>query len=160
METEIITGLSSFLTFKLGDEKFAINIGHVKKILELEDVTKVPNVPDYYRGVINLFGDVLPVVNARQRFGMEMVPDSEKTCIIVLMLNMGNEFFSVGIVVDQVDQVVAIYENQMKDPPAFGKRFEHEFIKSIANIDNEFIIILEGQNLFSEYDLNFKPADG
>ena len=155
METEIIQGLNSYLTFQLGEEKFAVNIGHVRKILEMTEITKVPHVPDYYKGVINLFGDVLPVVSGRQRFGMELVDNTEKTCIIVLVLSNEEDLFSVGLIVDQVHQVIRIEENQMKPTPDFGKRFEHDFIKSIANVNDEFIIILDVDNLFRADELEF-----
>ena len=155
METDIIQGLNSYLTFQLGEERFAVNIGHVKKILEMTEVTKVPHVPDYYKGVINLFGDVLPVVSTRQRFGMDLVDYTEKTCIVVLMLANNEDSFSVGLVVDQVHQVIRIEDEQMKSTPDFGKRFEHDFIKSIASIGDEFIIILDVDNLFNAEELEF-----
>ncbi len=159
MERDIIQGLNSYLTFQLGSEKFAVNIGHVKKILELSDVTKVPHVPDYYMGVINLFGDVLPVICTRKRFGMELIDHAERTCIIVLMMAHEEESFSVGIVVDQVHQVLQLDDSHMKLPPDLGKRFEHDFIKSIANINDEFIIVLDVDSLFNENELELISTD-
>ncbi len=153
MKGEIIHGLNSYLTFQLGDEKFAVNIGHVKKILEQTDITKVPNVPDYYKGIINLFGDVLPVINARQKFGMETIDDTQNTCIIVLMLSYESESFSAGFIVDQVHQVITIKEEQMQAPPGLVKRMQQNFIKSIASVKDEFIIILDVENLFNTSDL-------
>lgn len=159
MKTEIINGLNSYLTFQLGEEKFAVNIGHVKKILEKSDVTKVPHVPKYYKGVINLFGDVLPVVCARQRFGMETIEYTETTCIIVLMLSLNEESFSIGFIVDQVHKVMEIADDQMQSPPGFGSQMKHEFIKSIANVKDEFVIILDVDKLFDASDLELINHD-
>ena len=153
MGSEIIQGLNSYLTFQLGEEKFAVNIGHVKKILEKTDTTKVPNVPDYYKGVVNLFGDVLPVICARRKFSMDEAEYTDKTCIIVLMLTYEEESFSVGFIVDQVHQVMVINEDQMKPTPGLGKGQQHEFIKSIANVKDEFIIVLDVEKLFNASDL-------
>ncbi|MGQ8338487.1 chemotaxis protein CheW [Sunxiuqinia sp. A32] len=153
METQIIKGLNSYLTFQLGEERFAVNIGHVKKILEMTEITKVPHVPDYYLGVINLFGEVLPVISAGKRFGIEVAEQTEKTCIVVLMLEAGEEVYSVGLMVDQVHHVMGISSDQLQPPPTIGKRFHHEFIESIANVNEEFIIVLDVDKLFYASDL-------
>ena len=153
MENEIIEGLDSFLSFQLETEKFAVNIGYVKKILEMTNITKVPHVPDYYKGVINLFGDVLPVIDSRLKFGMEQKPYDKDTCIIVLMLSVLEKTSVVGLIVDQVDKVINIPQDQIKEPPEVGDKFKNELIQSIAQVDDEFIILLNVEKIFSNQEL-------
>ncbi len=157
MENQIISGLKSYLTFKIGSEKFAVNIGHVKKILEMTHITRVPQVPDHYLGVINLFGNVLPVIDGRSRFGIERKENDVNTCIVVLMMSGQAETFAAGIVVDQVLEVLNIDDADLTNPPVAGKRFQHDFIRSIANVKEEFIIVLNENKLFEEE--NFTPLN-
>ncbi|HKJ42541.1 MAG TPA: chemotaxis protein CheW [Sunxiuqinia sp.] len=154
MESEIIEGLNAYLSFQLGDEKFAVNIGHVKKILEMTNITRVPHVPEFYKGVINLFGEVLPVIDARLKFGMEEKSYDQDTCMIVLMLTNQGKTNAVGIVVDQVHKVINIPSNQIKEPPEIGGKFKNELIQSIAQIDDHFIILLNVDKLFTTSELN------
>jgi len=153
METEIIKGLDSYLTFQLGEERFAVNIGYVKKILEMTSITKVPHMPEYYLGVINLFGDVLPVIRADKRFGMEESDITDKTCIVVVMIETSEDIFSVGLLVDQVHHVIQIGQGQLQPPPGAGKRFHYNFIQAIANVGDDFIIVLDVDKIFHSDDL-------
>lgn len=155
MENEIIEGLDFYLSFKLGAEKFAVNIGHVKKILEMTSITKVPHVPDYYKGVINLFGDVLPVIDTRLKFGLAEKDYDQNTCIIVLMLSEKEQAKGVGIIVDQVNQVIQVPEEQLKEPPEVGDKFKNELIEAIAQLDEEFIIVLNVEEIFSSREINY-----
>ena len=153
MENEIIEGLDFYLCFQLGAEKFAVNIGHVKKIMEMTNITRVPHVPEFYKGVINLFGEVLPVIDSRLKFGMEEKTYDKNTCIIVLMLSTPEKTNGVGIIVDQVHQVISIPSEQIKEPPEIGDKFKNELIQSIAQKDEEFIIILNVEKIFSTQEL-------
>lgn len=153
MENEIIEGLNAFLSFQLGNEKFAVNIGHVKKILEMTNITKVPNVPDFYKGVINLFGEVMPVIDSRLKFGMEEKSYDKNTCIVVLMMTVQGKTKGLGVVVDQVHEVINIPPDQIKEPPEVGDRFSNELIQAIAQVDDEFIILLNVDKIFSSNEL-------
>lgn len=115
MENEIIEGLDSYLTFHLGEEKFAVNIGHVRKIMEMTNIVRVPHTPPYYKGVINLFGEVLPLIDSRLKFGMEEKNYDKNTCIVVLMMAALENTNGVGIIVDRVDQVIHIPASQIKN---------------------------------------------
>ena len=154
MESEVIKGLHAYLSFQLGNEKFAVNIGYVKKILEMTEITRVPHVPDYYKGVINLFGEVLPVIDARLKFGMEEKNYDQDTCIIVLMLSEEEKTSVVGIIVDQVHKVINISPERIKEPPELGEKFRNDLIQAIAQIDEEFIILLSVDDIFSTNELN------
>ncbi|WP_159520551.1 chemotaxis protein CheW [Sunxiuqinia indica] len=149
MENEIISGLDSYLSFRLGNEKFVVNIGYVKQILEMTTITKVPHMPDYYKGVINLFGDVLPVIDSRVKFNLEEKPYGKSTCIIVLMISNQDVTAKFGLIVDEVRAVLQIADEQIKEPPEIGGKFKNELIHSIANVDGEFIIILNVDDIFS-----------
>lgn len=155
MENEIIEGLDSYLTFQLETEKFAVNIGHVQKILEMTPFTRVPHVPDYYKGVINLFGEVLPVVDGRLKFGMDEKPYDKNTCIIVLMLPVLENASGVGVIVDQVHRVINIPKEQIKEPPEVGGKFKNELIQAIAKVDEEFVIVLNVEKIFSSNEMKF-----
>ena len=153
MENVIIEGLDAYLSFRLGDEKFAVNIGHVTKILEMTSFTRVPHTPAYYKGVINLFGDVLPVIDSRLKFGIEEKPYDHDTCIIVLVLPVLKKSSGVGLIVDQVEQVVNIPAAQIKEPPEIGEKFKNELVKAIAQVNDEFIIILNVEKIFSQQEI-------
>ena len=150
MNSQIIKGLNSYLVFQLGPEKFAANIGHVKKILEMSRITKVPHAPDLYLGVINLFGEILPVVDGRKKFDFQEAEITNNTCIIVFMLPVDGDVYQVGMVVDQVLQVADLTGGGLSSPPRTGKKFRFEFISSIARLRDEFILVLNMEKLFEK----------
>jgi purine-binding chemotaxis protein CheW len=145
--------INSYLTFKLGDEAFAAHVSKVLNILEMVRITKVPDMPDYMRGVINLRGNVLPVVDTRLKFNMPIVEDSVNTCIVVLEISIEDKIVNIGAIVDAVQEVIEIEPNQIKDIPSLGKRYRSEFIQGMVERDNHFIMILDMDKIFSEYDI-------
>ncbi len=145
--------INSYLTFKLGDEAFAAHVSKVLNILEMARITKVPDMPDYMRGVINLRGNVLPVVDTRLKFNMPIVEDSVNTCIVVLEISIEDKIVNIGAIVDAVQEVIEIEPNQIKDIPSLGKRYKSEFIQGMVERDNHFIMILDMDKIFSEYDI-------
>ncbi len=154
MDSEIIKGLNSYFTFKLGAELFAVNVGQVTKILEMAEITKVPNSPRYLKGIINIFGDVLPVFDGRIKFGFPEVDKKRNTCILVLVFELDGQVVSSGIIVDSVEKVIIFEPEQIKPAPSVGKGFNAEFIHGIATIDNEFVIILNIEKIFSEEEIS------
>ncbi len=158
MAAEIIQGLNSYFTFRIGSELFAVNIGNVTKILGLTDVTKVPNSPRYFKGIINLFGDVLPVFDGRLKFGFPEAKPTKNTCILVMVVEIEGQPASTGIIVDSVEKVLIFEPEQIKPAPSIGKGFNNEFIFGIATVQNEFIIILNIDKIFSEEEINLINA--
>ncbi len=158
MAAEIIHGLNSFFTFRIGSELFAVNIGNVTKILGLTDITKVPNSPRYFKGIINLFGDVLPVFDGRLKFGFPEAKPTKNTCILVLVVEIEGQPASTGIIVDLVGKVLIFEPEQIKPAPSIGKGFNNEFILGIATVQNEFVIILNIDKIFSEEEINLINA--
>lgn len=158
MAAEIIHGLNSFFTFRLGNELFAVNIGHVTKILELTEITRVPNAPRYFRGIINLFGEVLPVFDGRLKFGFPETESTRNTCILILVFELDGQVVSSGIVVDSVEKVISFEPEQIKPAPVVGKGFNSEFIDGIATVDDEFVLILNLGKIFSEEEVQLINA--
>lgn len=153
MTSEIIPGLNSYLTFRLGNDLFAVNIGQVTKILEQTEITRVPNSPRYFKGILNLFGNVLPVFDGRLKFGFQEKEPSRSTCILILIFELDSQVVSSGIIVDSVEKVVLFEPDQIKPAPTVGKGFNAEFIHGIATLNNEFVIILNIEKIFSEEEI-------
>lgn len=154
MAAEIINGLNSFFTFRIGGELFAVNIGHMTKILEMTEITKVPNSPAYFKGIINHFGDVLPVFDGRIKFGFPETGYTKNTCIIVLVVEIDGQQVKTGVIVDSVEKVLVIDNENIKPAPTVGKGFNSEFILGIATLQDEFVIILNIDKIFSEEEIN------
>ncbi len=159
MENQIITGLDSYLTFQIGREKFAVNIGYIKKIIEMVPITRVPHAPDLYLGVINLFGEVLPVIDGRLKFGLTKKEADENTCIMILMIAVEEGIQNIGMVVDQVLKVTDIAEKEMNAAPDIGKKFRFDCIRAVAKVNGEFILVLNPEKLFSSDELNPESID-
>lgn len=154
MASEIISGLNSYFTFRIGSELFAVNIGNVTKILGLTDITKVPNSPRYFKGIINHFGDVLPVFDGRIKFGFPETEYTKNTCILVLVVEIDGQPVNTGVIVDSVEKVLVFESEQIKSAPTVGKGFNSEFILGIATVQSEFVIILNVDKIFSEEEIN------
>jgi len=154
MAAEIIHGLDSYFTFRLGSELFGVNIGHVTKILEMTNITKVPNSPRYFKGIINHFGEVLPVFDGRLKFGFPEIENTRNTCILILVFELVGQVLSSGIIVDSVEKVLVLESDQIKPPPSVGKGFNNQFIHGIASFNNEFMIILNLEKIFSEEEIS------
>jgi purine-binding chemotaxis protein CheW len=145
--------ISSFLTFKLGDETFAANVSNVLNILEMTKITKVPKAPDYMKGVINLRGSVLPLIDTRIKFGMSETEITTNTCILVLDINLDGESVHVGALVDSVQEVLEINESEVQPPPSIGNKYRSEFIDGMVKADDEFVMILNMLEILSTEDI-------
>ncbi len=154
MNKENLLQTNSFLSFKLGEEEFAAHVGKVLNILEMTRITEVPKSPDYMKGVINLRGTVLPVIDTRIKFGMPATPYTTNTCIIVLDIEMDGESIHVGALVDSVQAVLEFDSSQIMPAPSIGSKYRSEFIEGVANVDDKFIMILNMDAVFSSDELN------
>lgn len=153
MEQENLSNINSYLSFKLGEEEFAAHVGKVLNILEMTRITEVPKAPEYMKGVINLRGTVLPVIDTRMKFGMEPTEYTANTCIVVLDIEVDNETIHIGALVDAVQAVLEIDRNKIMPPPSIGSKYRSEFIEGVANIDEKFIMILDMDAVFSTEDV-------
>ncbi len=154
-EAGLAAGLDhqQYLTFMLGGEMFAIGILAIKEIIEYGNLTEVPMMPDYIRGVINLRGSVVPVVDLSARFGRKSTELTRRTCIVIIEVVSAEDKQVVGVVVDAVNEVLEIAQDQIEPPPAFGARIRTDFIRGMGKVDSKFVIILHVDNVLSLDDL-------
>jgi len=131
------------LTFQLGGEMFAVDILHVKEIIEYGSVTEIPMMPVFIRGVINLRGSVVPVVDLSARFGARRTEVGRRTCIVIIEVSDGTIEQDVGLVVDSVSEVLDISEADIEPPPSFGARIRADFIAGMAKMQGTFVILLD-----------------
>lgn len=149
-----LSALTSYLSFKLGDETFAANVSKVLNILEMTKITKVPKAPDYMKGVINLRGTVLPLVDTRIKFGLTPTEFTANTCILVLDIQIGEDSLQVGGLVDAVQEVLEIEPHQILPAPNIGSKYLSEFICGMYKASEEqFIMILDMDKVFSAEEL-------
>jgi purine-binding chemotaxis protein CheW len=152
-KTKIKENVSTFLSFRLDKEFFAINVDSVLTILELRPITKVPNSPDYMKGVINLRGNILPVIDMHLKFGMKPIEFAKDTCIIVLSINIDNEMVQVGMLADAVDQVLEIKDSDIEETPSVGTKYKTEFVKGIFKLSDGFIMLINIDLVFNTEDV-------
>jgi len=153
MSTETAIAQNTYLTFTLDKEQYAIEVHKVKEVLEYTTVTRVPRTQDFMRGVINLRGSVVPVVDLRMKFGLEKTEQTITTSIIVAEIQMKNETVVVGTLADSVQEVVNIQTDQIEPAPQIGNRINADFIQGIGKQDERFIIILNIDRIFTESEL-------
>lgn len=153
MNKETITKVNSYLSFNLGEEEFAAHVGKVLNILEMTKITEVPKSPDYMKGVINLRGAVLPVVDTRIKFGMTPTEYTTNTCIVVMEVEMEGEIVQVGALVDSVQAVLELDEAQIQPPPSIGSKYKSDFIYGMAKVEDNFIMLLDMEKVFSSDEI-------
>jgi len=163
MSVATITETTQYLTFKLDNEVFALDVAKVREILEYTTVTKVPQTPDFMRGVINLRGSVVPVIDLRLKFGMPATEQTVNTCIIVTDVGMDGETVQLGALADSVQEVDEMEPDQIEAAPHIGTKLDTNFIKGMGKKDSNFVMILDIDRVFSSGDLasiNQKPFEG
>ncbi len=146
--------LEKYLTFRLGNEEFGIKILKIKEIIGLIDITPMPQAPEFVKGVINLRGKIIPVIDLRLRFGMESKEYDEKTCIIVVeILISDSQTTFIGIVVDSVSEVINISSKDIEMPPQFGTSVNIEFISGIAKVKNKVVLLLDIDKVLTQEEI-------
>ena len=143
-----------YLTFSIGPEVYGIEILKVQEIIGMMPVTKVPRSPDFVRGVINLRGKVIPVIELRKKFEMEQRDDTSMTCIIVVQVATATQSITMGVIVDEVAEVVAIPTEQIEPAPQFGAGVRTEFILGIGKIASKVVILLDVDKVLSWSELS------
>ncbi len=138
-----------YLTFVLRDEQYGICIDSAKEIIEYGNITSIPLMPDFVKGVLNLRGEVVPVIDLSLRFGKSATKVHNRTCIVILEVPFEHQQVVIGILVDAVSEVLEIDSSQIESPPSFGARIRTEFIQGVANIEGEFVILLHGERVLS-----------
>ena len=138
-----------YLTFLIGGEMFAISILSIKEIIEYGSLTIVPMMPDFIRGVINLRGAVVPVVDLSARFGRTASEVTRRSCIVIIEVEADEEKQDVGVVVDSVSEVLEIPAAEIEPAPSFGARIRADFISGMGKVDGKFVIILNAERVLS-----------
>lgn len=147
-----------YLTFQLGKEAYGIAILKVQEIVGLMAVTRVPRMPHFVRGVVNLRGKVIPVFDLRLKFGLESREDTERTCIIVVRLNLGagapgESEVTLGVIVDEVSEVVNVLAAQIEPAPAFGATVDVSFLQGMGKVGNKVVMLLDADRILPREDI-------
>lgn len=161
MDTATASELHQYLTFRLGEETFALDIGRVREVLEYTTVTALPRMPDFMQGVINLRGNVVPVVDLRVAFGMTKGAQTVNTCVIIVEMTGGEgETIVIGAMADSVQEVIELERRRIEPAPKIGSRLCNRSIKGMGNHNGRFIIILDGDLVFTEEEAALVHAAG
>lgn len=153
MSETAVKDINQFLTFTLGKEIFALDIGTVREVLELTTITKIPRTPQFMRGVINLRGHAVPVVDMRLKLGMSKGEDTVDTCIIIVEIDFDGEQTVMGALVDSVREVFEMTPETIEAAPRMGAAVDAEYIRGMGRQDDNFIIILDIGRIFSAEEL-------
>ena len=154
----MIAETRQYMTFKLGDELFAIDVARVREVLEVSQITKVPTAPPYMRGVVNVRGQATPVVDLRLRFGLPKGTDTVHTRIIVMELELDGEATVLGGIADSVHEVIELEPGSIDPPPRIAMRWRTDFIQGMGKRGDEFIIVLDVNAVFSSEELALAGA--
>jgi purine-binding chemotaxis protein CheW len=153
MSTEHTNTTNKYLTFVLATEEYAVDILRVQEIKGWSKVTPIPNTPDYIRGVINLRGTIVPIIDLRLRFSLDRLDYGQMTVVVVVKVVSGSRERIMGIVVDAVSDVYDVAENEIKPPPDFGSVISMEFIRGLATVNEKMVIILDIDRLLNSGEL-------
>ncbi|MBW2187611.1 MAG: purine-binding chemotaxis protein CheW [Deltaproteobacteria bacterium] len=150
---------NQYLTFNLDGEVFAVGVNKVREVLDFSEVTSIPQTPTYMRGVINLRGSVIPVIDMRSKFGLPAAVETVNTCIIIVEVEMGNETTVLGALVDSVQEVLDMEAEQIEPPPRLGSRMNSDFLHGMGKYDENFVMILNIDKVFSSEELAMVQQD-
>lgn len=146
-------GASQFLTFTLDQERYAVEIAKVREVLEFTTVNKVPRTPDFMRGMINLRGNIVPVIDLRLKFGLTATERTVDTCVVITEVTVDGEPIVLGALADSVQEVIELDASNIVPPPKMGTRVDTAFIKGMGKREDQFLIILDIDRVLSENDL-------
>jgi purine-binding chemotaxis protein CheW len=153
MEAGAKAKAGKYLTFKLAAEEYGLAILKVQEIIGMMKITRVPKLPPFIRGVINLRGKVIPVVDLRLKFGMEARQDTDRTCIIVVQIARGSNRVTTGILVDDVSEVLNVTSEQIEPPPSFGAAISTDFILGMGKVGQKVVMLLDIDQVMAAQDV-------
>ena len=145
--------MNQYLSFILDRESYALEIGRVREVLEIQHITRIPRTPDFFQGIINLRGHAVPVVDLRLKFGLTPTLHTVNTCIVILEVHTAQETVVLGALVDAVREVFDLDLSEVEAPPRMGTRVHMDFIQGIGRMGKEFVIIMDVDRVFSEEEL-------
>jgi len=141
-----------YLTFRLASEEYGLEILKVQEIIGMMSITKVPKMPTFIRGIINLRGKLIPVINMREKFALPTMADTEKTCIIVVQIAEKDSAITIGILVDEVSEVLDIVQSNIEPPPSFGSNVDTNFILGIGKVGDKVEILLDIDKILTDME--------
>ncbi len=147
--------MESYLSFKLDDEFFAVDVKKVIEILEVPGITSIPLSPDYMAGVINLRGKVLPLIDTKVKFGLESIEFTVDTCIVVIEIEVEGEVLQIGTLVDAVLEVLEVPQSAIQPSPSIEAKYRLDFIRGMIRREDEFIMLLNLDQVFSIQDVMY-----
>jgi len=147
-----------YLTFRLSAEEYGLEILKVQEIIQMQAITRIPRLPEFVRGVINLRGKVIPVVDLRRKFDLDEIEDTERTCIIVVQIHAEQSMHIMGVIIDEVREVLDIPAESIEDAPAFGASIDTEFILGMGKIGQGVKILLDIDKVLSVQELQHIQA--
>ena len=142
-----------YLTFNLMDEFYGVSVDWIMQIIAIPDITKIPKTPPFVRGVINLRGKIIPVMDLRLRFKLPEQEYNERTSIIIIKIKGGKTEIYIGIIVDKVLEVLDIHENEIERTPTFGVELDTQYILCMAKVKNKVVTLLNMSKILTEFDL-------
>ncbi len=151
--TQIDYDINTFLVFRIDNEDFAINASRVQRILEMQEITRIPKAPDLVRGIINVMNKPLPVINTRIKLGLEDKNDDAMTCIVILEILSNKKLTEIGIVVDSVQGVSEIEKEKIQRTPDFSMDINTEFIQGVVEQENKYILVLNPDQIFTTAEI-------
>ncbi len=145
--------IKQYLTFRIGNEHYGLELSQTREIIEYSGITEVPLMPNFLRGVINLRGDVVPVIDLAVRLGRKPIEVQKRTCIIVVELQNNEQNHVLGLLADAVSEVIEMNDENIEDAPSFGANIRADFIQGIAKRDDEFVVLLDANSALSIREL-------
>lgn len=152
-KTHTVEVIKQYLTFRIGNENYGLELSQTREIIEYSGITEVPLMPNFLRGVINLRGEVVPVIDLAVRLGRKPIEVQKRTCIIVVELTNSEQNHVLGLLADSVSEVIDMNDDNIEDAPSFGANIRADFIQGIAKRDDEFVVLLDANNALSIREL-------
>lgn len=152
-KSQAIEVIKQYLTFRIGNENYGLELSQTREIIEYSGITEVPLMPKFLRGVINLRGEVVPVIDLAVRLGRKSIEVQKRTCIIVVELQNNEQNHVLGLLADSVSEVIDMNDENIEDAPSFGANIRADFIQGIAKRDDEFVVLLDANNALSIREL-------
>jgi purine-binding chemotaxis protein CheW len=152
-KSQAIEVIKQYLTFRIGNENYGLELSQTREIIEYSGITEVPLMPNFLRGVINLRGEVVPVIDLAVRLGRKPIEVQKRTCIIVVELQNNEQNHVLGLLADSVSEVIEMNDENIEDAPSFGANIRADFIQGIAKRDDEFVVLLDANNALSIREL-------
>jgi purine-binding chemotaxis protein CheW len=149
----MITTTNQYVTFRINQEVYALDVGNAREIVEVPRLTRMPNTPAWIRGVMNLRGSVVPVVDLKQKFAMGSTEITANACVLMVEFNLDDQLIVIGLLVDAVLEVFELREEAIEEPPKFGARYSRRYIRGMGRRNDVVFIILDPEKVFADVDL-------